>query len=174
MQPCVTRKILPSRSQPPPVPGFQRDAAPGSPVFSFGWSTRSNSFCWFLCCARRLQVRHSHRLETAAGGLGIYKWPPVLVITAGSGASSAARGVGERSPSFVQWVVSGAEQTRSTLPSCIANPRPPQVNMSAAWTVTAPVMVSSAAARNVFMSLLLNKAIYPLPGPLRRSCSVLS
>jgi hypothetical protein len=69
----------------------------------------------------------------------------------------------KRSPSFIQWVVTGAEQTRSTLPSCMAYPRPPQVNMSAAWTVTAPVMASAAAARRVFMSFLANLAIYPLP-----------
>jgi hypothetical protein len=34
------------------------------------------------------------------------------------------------------------------------NLRPPQVNISAAWTVTAPAMASAAAARRAFMSFL--------------------
>jgi hypothetical protein len=38
--------------------------------------------------------------------------------------------------------------------------------MSAAWTVTAPVMASAAAARTVFMSFLANQASYPLLGAI--------
>src|SRR5258705_2502612 len=48
----------------------------------------------------------------------------------------------------------------------MAYPRAPQVNMSAAWTVTAPEMASAAAARRVFMSFLPNETIYPLPGAI--------
>jgi hypothetical protein len=43
---------------------------------------------------------------------------------------------------------------------------PPQVNISAAWAVTAPAMASAAAARRVFISFLPNQAIYPLPGAI--------
>jgi hypothetical protein len=47
--------------------------------------------------------------------------------------------------------------------------------MSAAWTVTAPVMASAAAARRVFMTFLPNQAIYPLPGAIEAlaQCAVI-
>ena len=40
------------------------------------------------------------------------------------------------------------------------------MNIYAAWTVTGPVMASAAAATRVFMSFLLLRPFYPLPGAI--------
>ena len=58
---------------------------------------------------------------------------------------------GEVLTELCQWVVTGAVQARSILPLWMAYPRPLQVNISAAWTVTGPAMASAAVARRVFM-----------------------